>query len=129
MSHHFAIATTAKGVLEQVQLPTPQPGPGNVLIKVHYAALIPFDTYQLDRGYLVSDYPHVLSIASAGVVKAVGEGVTDLKEGDKVNDPPIPAELCANAIPGLCIQLFGKREQSVARVHSGSPLPRGQGQP
>ncbi|KAL5535938.1 hypothetical protein ACEPAF_4032 [Sanghuangporus sanghuang] len=91
MSTHFAVATTAKGILEQVQLPTPQPGPGNVLIKVHYAALIPPDTYQLDRGYMVSDYPNVLGFASAGVVKAVGHGVTDLKEGDKVSSFNYPA--------------------------------------
>ena len=84
MTSHFAIATTAKGVLEQIQLPTPTPGPGEVLIKVHYAALIPFDTYQLDRGYVVNEYPHVLAFAGAGEVKAVGEGVVDLKEGDKV---------------------------------------------
>ncbi|KAH8119725.1 chaperonin 10-like protein [Phellopilus nigrolimitatus] len=86
MSTHLAIATTAKGVLEQVQLPTPTPGPGEVLIKVHFTALIPFDTYQLDMAYRVSDdsYPHVLGFAAAGEVKSVGEGVRDLKEGDRV---------------------------------------------
>ncbi|KAL5494804.1 hypothetical protein ACEPAI_266 [Sanghuangporus weigelae] len=91
MSTHFAVATTARGILEQVQLPTPQPGPGNVLIKVHYTALTPPDTYQLDRGFMVSDYPCVLGLASAGVVKAVGNGVTDLKEGDKVSAFNYPA--------------------------------------
>ncbi|KAL5533781.1 hypothetical protein ACEPAG_241 [Sanghuangporus baumii] len=91
MSTHFAVATTSKGILEQVQLPTPQPGPGNVLIKVHYAALIPPDTYQLDRGYTVNEYPHVLGFASAGVVKAVEDGITDLKEGDKVSAFNYPA--------------------------------------
>lgn len=84
MSTHLAIATTAKGVLEEVQLLTPTPGPGEVLIKVHYAALIPFDTYQLDRGYHVGEYPHVLAFASAGEVKALDDGVHDLNEGDKV---------------------------------------------
>lgn len=93
MSTHLAIATTSKGVLEQVQLPTPTPGPGEVLIKVNYTALIPFDTYQIDRAYVVAEYPHVLGFASAGTVKAVGEGVSDLKEGDRVRKALL--HLCA----------------------------------
>lgn len=87
MSTHIAIATTAKGVLEQIQVSTPTPGPGEVLIHVHYTALLPFDTYQLDIAYTLTDdsYPHVLGFAAAGEVKSVGEGVTDLKEGDRVS--------------------------------------------
>ncbi|KAI0690488.1 chaperonin 10-like protein [Cytidiella melzeri] len=84
MSSHRAIAATAKGVLEQINLPTPTPAREEVLIQVAYAALAPFDAYQLDRGFAVAGYPHVLGLASAGFVKAVGEGVTDLREGDKV---------------------------------------------
>lgn len=84
MSTHLAIATTAKGVLGQVRLPTPTPGPGEVLIEVHYAAVIPFDMYQLVRGLHVTEYPTVLGFASSGEVKALGHGVADLKKGDKV---------------------------------------------
>ncbi|KAI5115942.1 hypothetical protein M0805_004939 [Coniferiporia weirii] len=86
MSTHIAIATTARGVLEQIHVSTPTPGPGEVLINVHYTALLPFDTYQLDMAYKLTDdsYPHVLGFAAAGEVKSVGEGVTDLKEGDRV---------------------------------------------
>lgn len=87
MSTHTGVATTSLGVLELVKLPTPTPGPDEVLINVHYAALIPFDGYQLDQGYALSpgDYPRVLGFASAGLVKAVGENVKDLKEGDRVS--------------------------------------------
>lgn len=86
MASHTAVATTSKGVLEVVQLPTPTPDPGEVLIKIQYSALIAFDTYQLDAAYYIPDngYPHVLGFASAGIVESVGDGVTDLKEGDRV---------------------------------------------
>lgn len=84
MAMHKAIATTSKGVLEEISLPTPTPGPGEVLIQVHYAGMIPFDTYQLDRAYHVAEYPLVLGFSASGVVKAVGDGVDGLQVGDKV---------------------------------------------
>ncbi|KAI0704270.1 chaperonin 10-like protein [Cytidiella melzeri] len=84
MPTHRAVAATAKGVLEQVDLPTPKPAHGEVLIELAYAVLIAFDAYQLDREYNVPTYSHVLSIGSSGYVKTVDQGVTDLKEGDKV---------------------------------------------
>ncbi|THH10406.1 hypothetical protein EW145_g1353 [Phellinidium pouzarii] len=92
MSTHIAIAATAKGVLEQVQLPTPTPGPGEVLIKVQYAAFIPLDSSQLDIAYKLADdpYPHVLGYSAAGEIKSIGEGVSDLKEGDRVTSYTYP---------------------------------------
>lgn len=86
MSTHTAVATTAKGKLEIVTLPTPTPELGEVLIRVRYTALIPPDTYQLDSGFLLNDdsYPYVLGFAASGEIAAIGEGVTDLKEGDRV---------------------------------------------
>lgn len=86
MPTHRAIAITAVGSLEVVDLPTPAPKSGEVLVHVRYATLIPFDEYQLDAGFALSlnDLPRVVGFASAGFVKAVGENVKDLKEGDKV---------------------------------------------
>ena len=100
MSSHVAIAITSKGNLEEVQVSTPTPGPGEVLIRVHYAALIPFDTYQLDRGYLLTEksYPHVIGFSASGLVKAVGEGVTDLKVGDRVCSTLLISEILNNII-------------------------------
>ncbi|KAI0759307.1 chaperonin 10-like protein [Irpex lacteus] len=83
-STHRAIAITSPGTIEQITLPTPTPTGNEVLIEVEYTALIPFDTYQIDKAYFVQGYPHVLGFASAGQVKAVGNEVDDLKVGDKV---------------------------------------------
>ncbi|EKM56284.1 uncharacterized protein PHACADRAFT_140921 [Phanerochaete carnosa HHB-10118-sp] len=86
MSTHRAVAITAIGSLQVIDLPTPAPEPDEVLVHVRYAALIPFDEYQLDAGFALSvnDFPRVVGFASAGYVKAVGSNVKDLKEGDRV---------------------------------------------
>lgn len=93
MSSHRAIAITSLGVLGQVDIPTPAPNSNEVVIEVRYVGLTPADVYQLDRGQLIHEYPAVIGLSGAGYVKAVGDGVTDLKAGDKVR--PL---CCTNAM-------------------------------
>lgn len=63
----------------------PQPGPGEVLVRVRAAAVNPVDTKirQQGAGYGLQP-PLVLGYDAAGVVEAVGEGVDDLVPGDAV---------------------------------------------
>lgn len=82
---HTAIAATAVNVVEAVQLPTPSPGPDQVLVKVEYAAIIAFDTYQVDLGFYVQGYPLPLGSNASGTVVEVGDGITDLAPGDRVS--------------------------------------------
>lgn len=84
MSTHTAIATTAKGAIDTIQVPTEEPGTEEILLKVEYAAMIPPDAYIADRGFLVSSYPLTLGFTAAGTVVKVGSGVKDLKAGDRV---------------------------------------------
>jgi NADPH:quinone reductase-like Zn-dependent oxidoreductase len=83
--HTAIVATDGKGHIDTIQVPTPKPGPGEVLIKVDYAAFIAFDTYITDIGYYVSDFPHTLGHDAAGTVIKVGEGVKNLRVGDRVS--------------------------------------------
>ena len=70
-------------VLEVVDLPLPEPGPGQVRVR-HAAIGINFiDTYQRTGLYPVR-LPAILGGEGAGMVEAVGEGVTRLKAGDRV---------------------------------------------
>lgn len=84
MSTHSAIATISKGEFDLINVPTVSPGEGEVLIKVEYSSMIPFDTYQTDIGYAVANYPLILGFNASGVVAEVGSGVTDLVPGDRV---------------------------------------------
>lgn len=76
-------ATKAGGpeVLAAVEIDTPAPGPGQILIRQQAAGLNFIDTYQRSGLYPMS-YPAVLGQEGAGVVEAIGEGVTRLAVGD-----------------------------------------------
>lgn len=78
-------ATRAGGpeVLELVDLPEPTPGPGEVLVKTAAAGINFIDTYRR-RGIYPMPFPHVPGSEGAGVVVALGDGVTDLAIGDQV---------------------------------------------
>ena len=65
------------------ELPLPEPGAGQVLIKVKAAGVNLFDT-QLRSGLYKRDLPQTLGGEGAGVVQALGAGVADLKVGDRV---------------------------------------------
>jgi len=84
MSTHTAIAATAKGKFDAIQVPTEDPRHDEVLIKVAFSALIPFDTYTADRGFYVQEYPLTLGSTASGIVAKVGGGVDDFKPGDRV---------------------------------------------
>ncbi|TFK68251.1 GroES-like protein [Pluteus cervinus] len=84
MSTHTAIAITGIGKVEEIQLPTPTPGPGEVLIKIAYGALIPPDAYMVDLGFFIQEYPVVLGFSISGTIAQVGEGIDDLKVGDRI---------------------------------------------
>jgi NADPH2:quinone reductase len=70
-------------VLELVNLPAPTAGPGEVLIRHEAIGLNFIDTYHRSGLYPLP-MPAVLGTEGAGVVEAVGEGVTRLKPGDRV---------------------------------------------
>ncbi len=66
-------------------LPNPQPGPGQALIEVRSAAVNFPDVLILANRYQVSSpLPFTPGSELAGVVRAVGEGVSNAKPGDAV---------------------------------------------
>ncbi|KAI0067656.1 GroES-like protein [Artomyces pyxidatus] len=69
----------------------PSPGPGFVLVKIQAVSLNPVDNYLQKLGKftpefsdLTPGYPAVVGSDGAGIVEAVGEGVTHLEVGDRV---------------------------------------------
>ncbi|KAI0684707.1 medium-chain dehydrogenase/reductase like protein [Cytidiella melzeri] len=61
-----------------------KPGPGELLIEIKATGLNPVDWQIQSTGLYRTDFPVVLGIDAAGVVKEVGEGVTDFAVGDRV---------------------------------------------
>jgi NADPH:quinone reductase len=88
-----AIQITAYGGPEQMQLVDVEvgdPGPGEIRIRHHACGLNFIDVYQR-TGLYQNPLPLKLGMEGAGVVEAVGEGVTHLKPGDRAayaSNPP-----------------------------------------
>lgn len=81
-----AITITAAGgpeVLVPEQRPVPQPGPGQVLIKVAYAGINRHDCSQRKRGYGPKNATDIPGLECAGEIVAVGPDVTRWKVGDR----------------------------------------------
>jgi NADPH:quinone reductase-like Zn-dependent oxidoreductase len=71
--------------LEFVERPTPQPGPGEVLVRVHAISLNYRDLLMVKGLYNPKlKLPRIPCSDGAGEVAAVGEGVTRWKTGDRV---------------------------------------------
>ncbi|ANW64610.1 MULTISPECIES: quinone oxidoreductase family protein [Mycolicibacterium] len=70
-------------VLSYVERPTPEPGPGQVLIKAEAIGVNFIDTYFRSGSY-PRETPFVSGSEVCGVVEAVGDDVAALKVGDRV---------------------------------------------
>ena len=78
---------TAIGKVELMERPIPSPAPGEVLVKVEYVGICGSDLHYFESGRIgdfVVQTPFVLGHEAGGVVVETGEGVTDLKPGDRV---------------------------------------------
>lgn len=69
--------------LTPVEVPDPQPGPLQVLVRVAAAGVNFIDTYHRSGRYPL-DLPAVIGLEGAGTVEAVGDQVTDVTPGDRV---------------------------------------------
>jgi len=85
-----AIRAHAYGGPEQLRLehiPRPQPQPGELLIHVHAAGVLPMDCYTRQgrmAAMMPKSFPYIPGTAFAGVIEAVGAGVTTFQKGQAV---------------------------------------------
>jgi propanol-preferring alcohol dehydrogenase len=68
-------------------LPTPQPGPGQVLVRVRACGVCRTDLHILDGELDRPKLPLILGHEIAGEVAALGEGVTQFQVGDRIGVP------------------------------------------
>ncbi len=103
--------------LRLAEVPGPQPGAGEALLRTRFAALNPADAF-LARGMYPAKpkFPHVLGRDGVGDVIAVGDGVTAVRPGDTVGI------LRCNA----GIETWGTlAEKTVVPAGSLAPVPSG----
>lgn len=78
------------GVLKFEQIPLPQPGPGQVLIRMDAAPVNPSDLALLEGGYLERSYPFTPGLEGSGTVVAAGSGLFPrLRLGKRVACSPL----------------------------------------
>ena len=66
------------------ELKDPLPSTGEVLVRIHAAALNPVDFKVAAVGSELWHYPHVLGVDAGGVVEQIGADVADWRPGDRV---------------------------------------------
>lgn len=66
------------------EVPKPDPKPGEVLVRHKAVGLNYIDVYFRTGLYKAPSMPVTIGMEGAGVIEAVGDGVTDLKLGDRV---------------------------------------------
>jgi NADPH:quinone reductase-like Zn-dependent oxidoreductase len=85
-------------VLEVTEVPVPDPGPTEVLVRMSGAGVNPVDWKVRARGGFLGDPPFTVGWDVAGVVEKVGRGVTRFAPGDRVlGMPRFPREAAAYA--------------------------------
>lgn len=90
------------------EVPTPVPGPGEILLKVEAAAICGTDVRMLTAGaaHIDAEHPLILGHEFAGVVHQLGEGVTECALGDRVAVAPNMGcghcDICVSGNGQLC---------------------------
>ncbi len=81
----FLHQTGSPDVIQFGDLPVPQPGPGQLLIRTRAVAVNPIDTY-IRAGMIQLDLPRpfIVGCDFSGVVEAVGPEVRHFRSGDRV---------------------------------------------
>lgn len=96
-------------VLEYTNFATPEPGPGQALVRLKAAALNRMDIW-VREGWpgIKLEYPHISGADGAGEIAALGEGVTGWSVGDRVViNPSLHCGYCEFCLAGqdnLCVQ-------------------------
>jgi 6-hydroxycyclohex-1-ene-1-carbonyl-CoA dehydrogenase len=117
-------------------VPTPQPGPGEVLVRVAACGVCHTDLHYIDHGVRTFvPPPLILGHEAAGWVETLGPGVKNRKEGDRVLLPAVVAcgecEACRRGRENICdnVRMFGNNmpgayaEYVVAPARDCIPMP------
>src|SRR5512134_3199349 len=103
-----AVAHAFGRALAIEEVPVPTPGPGQVLVRVVASGVCHTDLHAADGDWPVKpSLPFIPGHEGAGTVAALGPGVTDLKEGDRVGVPWLHSacgscEYCITGWETLC---------------------------
>ena len=85
-----AVVPAPHGKWEVRDVPTPAPGAGQVLIKIHASGLCYTDVH-ITESLIPTQFPRTLGHEPVGEIVATGAGVTTRQVGDRVGVPWVQA--------------------------------------
>jgi len=122
--------------LKSINMPIPDPGPGQVLIRVHACGVCRTDLHIVDGELTEPKLPIVPGHEIVGTVVAAGDGVNDMKLGLRVGVPWLGStcnqcRYCASGAENLCDRARftgyqidgGYAEYTVASADYCFPIP------
>ena len=122
----LAIAVTRWGgpeVLEEVEVPRPEPGPTEILVAVHATSVNPTDwKARATGGFELWNDPPILGCDVSGVVEAVGPGASLFAPGDEVFGMPRfpdPSEAYAEYVAAPS-RRFARKPAGLDHVHAAA---------
>src|ERR1043165_4997715 len=123
---HEVRGVIARGKGQPVSVETivvPDPGPGEALVRVQACGVCHTDLHYVQGG-IGDDYPYLLGHEAAGVVEAVGDGVTAVAPGDFVvlNWRAVCGQCraCKRGRPWYCFATHNARQ--LMTLDDGTPL-------
>jgi S-(hydroxymethyl)mycothiol dehydrogenase len=119
------VVARAKGAPVTIEeIVVPDPGPGEALVDVQACGVCHTDLHYREGG-INDDFPFLLGHEAAGVVSAVGAGVTDVQPGDFVvlNWRAVcgHCRACKKGMPQYCFATHNAT-QKMALASDGTPL-------
>jgi len=122
--------------LKARDLPLPEPGTGQVRVKVHVCGVCRTDLHVVEGELPASIRPIIPGHETVGIVDRLGPGVTTLKEGDRVGIAWLQAtcqtcEFCQTGRENLCEHAMftgyhvngGYAEYALVSEHFAYPIP------
>lgn len=126
MNATAAVLNQPNGPFAIEQVTVDQPGPGEVLVAIKAVGICHTDLV-VASGAMGLQFPAVLGHEGAGIVEAVGDGVTAVAPGDKVLltfNSCGSCKPCGKGEPAYCLQfvplnMIAARSDGSSRVHRG----------
>jgi alcohol dehydrogenase len=114
-----AVVPAVNSPWEIRDIPQPDAGPNQVLVKMHASGICYADVHET-LGHLPGSFPRVLGHEPVGEIVAIGPGVTSRKVGDRVGTTWIQAtcgrcEWCQRGKKNFC----GKQEVTAIQLQGG----------
>ncbi len=122
----IAVVFPKPGEITLVDIPRPEAGPGQVVIKVMSTTICGTDLKMLQGEVPFVSFPHIPGHEWGGQVAEVGKGVRSVRVGDKVGvEAHVGCDNCPRCAEGLYNICLNYGQADLGHAHIGFTVPGG----